>query len=198
MTSINYARDKRKLYSIAYICINDNMTHLAHFWGLYRWTATHWCPWDNFLANLIVPGGFSTRWVRSWRLFRYTATPWGNIVANHSLQREFECIGGFFESLSTFLRITIRKPHSQKTLPWFCSTGHHEFRGTAVGYLLASGYTSCALAAVSLWAVSERTIGFSLPFPEVPGTGQWRERFLRTWFSWESFFPCSRYIQICK
>ena len=33
---------------------------------------------------------------------------------------------------------------------------------------------------------------------EVPATRQRRERFLRTWFSWESFSPCRRYIQICK
>ena len=39
--------------------------------------------------------------------------------------------------------------------------------------------------------LTHSTAGF-----EVTGTAKSRERFLRTWFCWESFFPCSRYTQI--
>ena len=46
-----------------------------------------WCPGDNFLANLTIPGGFSTRWLRFWGLFWCTSTSGcsgDNFVANHS------------------------------------------------------------------------------------------------------------------
>ena len=49
--SLNYARDKRKQY------VNNNMTHWARVWGLFRCRMTCSCPEDNFLANLSVPRG---------------------------------------------------------------------------------------------------------------------------------------------
>ena len=125
-------------------------------------------------ANLSIPGGFSTRWVRFWGLFRCTSTRWcsgGDFVANHSLYRKFECTWEVFRSACFWGLLQENHILKKYSLSFAVSVDSHILR------------CSCGFVASKrlYWLhieLGERTIGFSLPFSAI-----WRERTRETTYT---------------
>ena len=83
------------------------LTRRVRFWGMFRWKAKRWCPGNNFLANLRVPGRFFRPADHVFENYFCVSTrsgPGDNFVAKYSLKRGFDCTWWFFDPPSTFLR----------------------------------------------------------------------------------------------